>query len=144
MRALTIQQPFAELIAQGVKRVENRTWRTRYRGPLVIHAGRGRDWLARADAEDIARAGDDLALGVVVAVAELVACVEIGELFTVGTLLGEDWSRHEYAHGPWCWLLANVRRLAEPIPAAGRQSLWTIPSALANQIAAQVDIPLED
>lgn len=38
MRALTIRQPFALLIVDGIKPVENRTWSTNYRGPLLIHA----------------------------------------------------------------------------------------------------------
>ncbi len=44
MKALTICQPYAELIMRGVKRVENRTWATRYKGALLIHAGKSREW----------------------------------------------------------------------------------------------------
>lgn len=36
--ALSVRQPWAWLIVNGFKNVENRTWRTQYRGPLVIHA----------------------------------------------------------------------------------------------------------
>lgn len=42
MYALTIKQPWASAIMAGLKRVENRTWRTDYRGPLAIHAGLSR------------------------------------------------------------------------------------------------------
>src|SRR3546814_4442712 len=45
MKALTICQPYAELILLGLKRVENRSKPTRHRGPLLIHAGKSRDWL---------------------------------------------------------------------------------------------------
>lgn len=45
MKALTICQPYAELIARGDKPIENRTWPTHYRGPLLIHAGKSRAWL---------------------------------------------------------------------------------------------------
>ena len=38
MKALSVRQPYAWLIVAGHKPIENRTWRTRYRGPLVIHA----------------------------------------------------------------------------------------------------------
>lgn len=38
MKALSIRQPWAWLIVHGYKPVENRTWRTAYRGPLLIHA----------------------------------------------------------------------------------------------------------
>lgn len=38
--ALTVQQPWAWLIVKGYKPIENRTWRTDFRGRLVIHAGK--------------------------------------------------------------------------------------------------------
>jgi hypothetical protein len=38
MRALSIRQPWASLIIAGVKNIENRSWTTSYRGPLLIHA----------------------------------------------------------------------------------------------------------
>lgn len=40
MRALTLHQPWASLIAVGAKSIETRSWRTNYRGPLAIHAGK--------------------------------------------------------------------------------------------------------
>lgn len=39
MKALTLWQPWASLVALGVKRIETRSWSTDYRGPLAIHAG---------------------------------------------------------------------------------------------------------
>jgi len=39
MKALSIRQPWAWLIVNGYKDVENRTWSTNYRGDLLIHAG---------------------------------------------------------------------------------------------------------
>jgi hypothetical protein len=43
MKALSIRQPWAWLIVQGVKDVENRTWRTNFRGRFLVHAGKGFD-----------------------------------------------------------------------------------------------------
>ena len=40
MKILSIRQPYAWLIVRGVKPIENRTWTTRYRGPVLIHASR--------------------------------------------------------------------------------------------------------
>lgn len=40
MKALTIQQPWAHLIATGDKLYETRSWKTNYRGPIAIHAGK--------------------------------------------------------------------------------------------------------
>ncbi len=39
MRALSIRQPWAWLIANGYKDIENRSWQTKYRGPFLVHAG---------------------------------------------------------------------------------------------------------
>ena len=43
MKVLTIKQPFATLIIEGLKEYEFRTWKTKYRGELLIHAGKGVD-----------------------------------------------------------------------------------------------------
>lgn len=40
IRALSIRQPSAWLIVNGYKDIENRSYRTHYRGPLLIHAGK--------------------------------------------------------------------------------------------------------
>lgn len=49
MKALSIMQPWAWLIVNGHKAIENRSWRCHYRGPILIHAGKKVDSWARAD-----------------------------------------------------------------------------------------------
>jgi len=51
MKALSIRQPWAWLIVNGHKDIENRTWPTRFRGRVLIHAGKG---MTRAEFEDAA------------------------------------------------------------------------------------------
>lgn len=43
MKAITIRQPWASLIALGEKKIETRSWQTKYRGPILIHAGKSVD-----------------------------------------------------------------------------------------------------
>lgn len=43
MFALSIRQPWAWLIVNGYKDIENRSWPTKYRGPVLIHAGKSYD-----------------------------------------------------------------------------------------------------
>ena len=38
VRMLSVRQPWAHLIVTGIKRIENRTWSTRWRGPVLVHA----------------------------------------------------------------------------------------------------------
>ena len=141
MKAITIQQPYAHLIAlpdddDRAKRVENRTWSTDYRGPLAIHAGKGKDYLEVADDgkhDEFYRLPiDDMAFGAVVAVAQLVGCVRLG----TGIINGDvpDWAKrrwswlagHQHTEGPWCWVLTEVRRLPQPFYCNGKQGLWDV------------------
>ncbi|MGF6963014.1 hypothetical protein OKW43_000019 [Paraburkholderia sp. WC7.3g] len=50
MKALSIRQPWAWLITNGYKDIENRTWSTRFRGRVLIHASKG---MTRAEYEDV-------------------------------------------------------------------------------------------
>lgn len=43
MKAISIKQPWASLIIEGIKDIENRSWYTHYRGRLYIHASKGYD-----------------------------------------------------------------------------------------------------
>ncbi len=118
MKALTICQPYAELIAKGEKVIENRNWATNYRGPLAIHAGKSRSWLSDDD-HPKANYGIDITaipFGAVVAIARLRGCVRIQDLPL-------DLRGHGHAEGPWCWILVDVRRIA-PVFERGAQGLW--------------------
>lgn len=141
MRALTLQQPWADLVAQGVKTIENRTWRTEYRGDLVIHAAKTIDraaWriLRSGLGAEVVPGLDQLATGSVVGV---VALTDIH---------GATWPDERHAHGcdvwgekhdsGWHWVLADSTAL-DPIPATGKLSLWTPDEDLADRIAAAVE-----
>lgn len=136
MKALSICQPFAHLIAKADgdparKRVENRTWPTDYRGPLAIHAGKSRDWIQLNDSgmadEQYGIPLADMAFGAIVATCHLVACIQFeviqsGTVLTTfynGSVFDLYWLRdHEHTEGPWCWVLG------------GMQKLFTIPDSL--------------
>lgn len=116
MKAITICQPYAEMIAAHEKLIENRTWPTSYRGLLLIHAGKSRDWLE--DGDEAERPG--MAFGAIVATARLLDCVRVEAV--PAQWLAEH-VQHHHANGPWCWILAEVNRIA-PIPYRGAQGLW--------------------
>lgn len=133
MRAITIMQPWASLIALGAKRYETRSWKTNYRGALAIHASLEFTKAARAlcRCEPFASAllgTEDLPIGCVIATCNLAAVFPTSEpdsLFKPVT----DWPESEEAFGDFspgrfAWLLNHVRALESPIPASGRQSLW--------------------
>lgn len=123
MKALTVCQPYAALIASGEKRVENRPWPTAYRGPLAIHAGKNRKYL-RADDDTT-----DMVFGAIVAVATLEACFEYRrrESFVLEFPHYEWVLDHEHTEGPWCWILGDVGHLVEPLPCRGQLGLFDVP-----------------
>lgn len=139
MKAITIIQPWATLIALGEKQFETRSWATRHRGELAIHAGKIIDRIAceiPAIKSALARHGytaDNLPTGAVVAIARLAEChkvngiqgniaASIGTEYRIieGNELGFGW----YDFGRFAWELADVQQLLEPIPAKGQQGLW--------------------
>lgn len=82
MKALSIRQPWAWLIVNGHKDIENRNWHTNFRGPVLIHAGKamtkGEYESCRFIAEDIGITippFNELQRGGIVGVAEIVGCV---------------------------------------------------------------------
>ena len=126
MKALTICQPYAYLIAMGEKRVENRVWSTGYRGWLAIHAGKSREWL---------RPGDDyfpMAFGEVVAIVRLVACLPRVKLphFVLKTPRYAWLLTDPYVEGPILWVLEDVRIFTEPVAYRGQRGLFEIPDSV--------------
>lgn len=116
MKALTVCQPYADMIAKGEKIIENRKWPAPARlvgQRIAIHAGKSRAWMEPEDLEE----RPDMVFGAVVATAELVACLHFDRL--PPHLLSRD-----DAHGPWCWVLDKVERVDPPVPISGAQGLW--------------------
>ena len=145
MKALTICQPYPHLICvTREKRVENRNWPTRYRGPLLIHAGKSRDWLdiEYLRDEEIDYTYDiklaDMAFGAVIGAATLHDCLHIDAIRRGDYDAQMPWLKsHEHAEGPWCWVLTNRVLFPQPVPYKGQQGLFDIPDeAVAEQIAA--------
>jgi activating signal cointegrator 1 len=194
MKALSLWQPWASLVALGVKTIETRSWSTSYRGPLAIHAAavvpdhafgqcqHHRHWtvgdftIERDNPRGTARAylmrgpiawPYRLPLGAVVATCTLVDVVPMTDHAETGDpeciVVHEDGIEHcipshaappgppnivrldepdipegamlirdvsdqrpygIYEPGRYAWLLADIKPLAEPIPARGRQGLW--------------------
>jgi len=149
MKAITIYQPRASLVAIGAKQYETRSWQTEYRGPIAIHAGL--KLINSFPYEFIERAYEalkrrlmgfthfhELPRGAIIATAELMACHRIVEepnqhphykakigikvydiVASADERLFGDWQSGRYA-----WKLDNVQMLSEPVPARGKQGLW--------------------
>lgn len=124
MKVITIKQPFATLIAEGYKEYEFRTWKTKYRGDILIHAGKGIDKKAMKRYEHL---NLDYPTGCIIAKAILTDCILIGDkekemltkkdpLVYYGIIKKPDWIGYGFK-------LENVQKI-EPIGINGKLSLW--------------------
>lgn len=127
MKALTLTQPWATLVATGKKQVETRSWRTAYRGPLAIHAAKGFPAEARRFAEHertLERLPSPIPMGAVLCVVRLVDCQPVEEAIFDVSALERLYGDYEYGQGRWAWFLEKPEPFSEPIPAKGSLGLW--------------------
>lgn len=124
IRALSVKQPWASLIASGIKTLEVRSWSTDHRGDLCIVSGRApsetpkaRDWCVRID-DAPGPVDRTLPLGVSVCIVELVDV-------RMGRKKDYEAAGRVDPRGSFVWVLRNVRR-TEHVPVTGRLGLWLI------------------
>ena len=124
MKALTIWHLYAQALADRIKIYETRTWKTKYRGPVVIHTS------ARPmSAEDKALAQmfgiKGVKPGCVAAVADLTDCVLMDEDF-IAVQSAQERRLGNWLPGNYAWTFENFRKPEKDIYLSGRQGLWTV------------------
>jgi hypothetical protein len=138
VKALSLTQPWASLAACGAKKIETRSWPTKYRGPLAIHASKGFPKEARrftteqvcynamryhgrslSEVDDYEPA---YPLGVVLAIGFLMDCVPVETLHNEHDAMERAFG--DYTPGRWAWKLEQMHMVSEPIPAKGKLGLW--------------------
>lgn len=139
MKAISLWQPWATLVAIGAKQYETRHWSTSYRGPLVIHAAKKWDHelysftlmdpFARCLREGgyevgggYNAKGNGLPLGAFLCVVDLVEIVRTEEV--INFLSEQEIAFGNYLPRRFAWKLENVRAFPEPVEARGYQGLW--------------------
>ena len=131
MKALNVDQPWAELIVQGLKTIELRRQRTSHRGVLAIRA-------TKTVLDSICHEFDldsvSLAQGAIIGTVELVELIEMTpERFD---LLRNQHLSKMYFPGTWKWgwRLENPKRLAEPILCGTLRGIFSLPEEIAAQV----------
>ena len=135
MKALSLIQPYASAIMIGLKRIETRSWSTKYRGRIAIHASKGMPKWAK-DFAAIERAHGRLPtrlpLGAIIGFAEIVdmehteqSSLHIGP---IEKMYGD------YSLGRWSWILDNIQPLPDDqlIVCRGSLGLWTVQESLVE------------
>ena len=140
MKAITIKQPWASLIAFGEKYNETRSWRTKYRGEIFIHAGKQVDKEAfnmECIKDTLNKHGiykvEDLPTGCIIAKCKLTDVRQVlSENYHEGVisftdlseLKGKEIAFGDYSKGRYAWKLEDIIQLKEPIPCKGQLSIW--------------------
>lgn len=127
MKALSLWQPWASLIAIGAKQYETRSWGTPYRGPLVIHAAKRPAEFHREGARLLIKAGyktlDSLPLGCALCLVELVDCIKMTPAL-IDSISYTEFGFGDWKEGRYAWKLTNPRPFDKPIPMRGMQGLF--------------------
>lgn len=122
MKVLTIKEPWASLIIEEYKKYEFRSWKTKYRGKILIHAGCSveKDMMKRFSDYNI-----NVNPGYIIGHATIVDCILVDEEFNkkLRNIDPVVYGRSNHTE-TYAWKLENVVKYDNPIPCKGKLGLW--------------------
>ena len=121
MKVLTIKEPWATLIIDGYKKYEFRSWKTNYRGKILIHTSKllEKNILKRFDEYNL-----DCKCGYIIGEACIADCIKVDENFN-NELLRIDNIVYANNHvGIYAWKLEQIKKYDNPVPCKGKLGLW--------------------
>lgn len=134
-KAITLWQPWATLVAIGAKQFDTRSWLTRHRGPLVIHAAKRftraeRAWCCEEPFRSVLRdAGYPEPESLLVTLGKALCVVEVTAMYNTSDLVKgiseQERAFGNYEPGRFAWSLKNLR-VFESVSMRGRQGIWTL------------------
>ena len=122
MKALTIKEPWASLIINGYKEYEFRSWKTKYRGKILIHAGMT---LEKENAKRFQEYNLEYYKGAIIGEATITDCILVDtkfneELRKINPLV---YARSNHVE-TYAWKLENIKKYDKPIYIKGKLGLW--------------------
>lgn len=143
MKVLSLLQPWATLVVIGAKKIETRSWNTKYRGDLLIHASKNKkiaseiiytypfnkvltEHFKHVREPDI----NDLPFGAIIGKAQITDTCEtelhnaLNYAWGDYVITDEERAFGDYSPNRYCWLLKNAVEFKNPIKAKGSLSLW--------------------
>lgn len=144
MKALSLTQPWAELVVLGEKQWETRSWRTSHRGRIAIHAAKKVPVWALELAQSNRYFVDaiqnyppiKLPRGVIVGTVEVIDMKPTEDIRV--HLTTKEHTFGDYHSERWAWQLANPVELAEPIPCRGALGLWELPGDVQDKMQRMI------
>lgn len=125
MKVLTLKQPYASLVASGIKEYEFRKWKTNYRGEFLIHAGKGKDKVAM---EKYKNYNLNYPEGCIICKATIVDCVKVDD--NLRKILKEK-NSYLYSNqinnkedNTYAFILKNIKKIKPIHNIKGKLSFW--------------------
>lgn len=121
MKALTIKEPWASLIINNYKTYEFRSWKTNYRGKILIHAGLS---LEKNELKYFEDYNLNYQCGNIIGEATITDCILVTKEFNKKLL---DINNKVYKNNHenlYAWKLENIVKYENPIPIKGKLGLW--------------------
>ncbi len=143
MKTLSLLQPWATLVVMGVKQIETRSWSTAYRGPLLIHASKGKAgeiFAQEAPFKKYIPNFKQLPFGYIIGKVTLTDVIRIGTGTLVHTndemmnkLTMEEKAFGNYTPGRFAWILQDAVAFKTPLGARGSLTLWEFDEGLIGE-----------
>lgn len=127
MKVLSIKEPYATIISLGKKHYETRSWKTKYRGELYIHASIAKikkEWANNKELMDLLD-GNELNYGYIICKCNLVDCIYMDDNFIKEVKKNhQEYICGKYEIGRYAWVLEDIQVLDKKIPAKGNLNIW--------------------
>lgn len=125
MKVLTVKQPWATLIVEGIKKYEFRSWKTKYRGEILIHAGLSEE---KEEMEKFKSLNIDFPKGKIIGIVNIVDCLLLDD-----SLNKQIISEYNVAYGNkyrmgYAWKLDGARKIKLDKEVKGKLGLWNLDS----------------
>ena len=123
LKVLSLTEPYATLIKNGIKTIETRSWKTSYRGRLYIHASSTKIPKEYRNNKELMAlvSTDDLNYGHIICSCDLVDCIEMTDDFinSIRKNKKNEYITGIYSNGRYAWIFENIEILKNPIKAKG-------------------------
>lgn len=124
MRVITLKQPWATLVAEGLKKYEFRSWKYSYRCELLIHAGKGID-------EEAMKKFENLNLKYpqsrIVAKVRILDCIELNDEINKKIISENELVYgHKYDRTGYAWKLELIEKMNNNKEISGKQGIWNL------------------
>lgn len=127
MKIITLKQPWATLVAEGIKKYEFRSWKTNYRGKVLIHAGAGVD---KKDMERFKDLNLEFPSKKIIAEVEIEDCLELDDKLNNEIIAENNIAYGSKVRTGYAWKLKNVKKIKSDKIINGKLGLWNIDESI--------------